>query len=67
MQPRNGVPCRPFAGDPHDCQLLEVLLPILESLATASDIRPLLCDKFQMTSWFGSRGYCLVESAEARP
>ena len=33
----NRVPVMPFAGDPEDGQLEATLLPLLRSLATASD------------------------------
>lgn len=57
LQPSNGIPCVPFTGDnPQDNELLEVLLPMLEHLAAQKDVRPFLDTKFQMASWFRSRG-----------
>ncbi|KAL8161028.1 hypothetical protein V2J09_012517 [Rumex salicifolius] len=38
LQPLNGIPCIPFsAGQPHDEQLLEVLLPLLKHLSQERD------------------------------
>ncbi|CAM8892432.1 unnamed protein product [Rhodiola kirilowii] len=57
LQPVNGIPCIPFsAGQPHDAQLLNVLLPLLRHLSQQKDIRPVLYDKFGMPEWFRQHG-----------
>lgn len=57
LQPLNGIPCIPFsAGQPHDGQLLEVLLPLLKDLSQQKDVRPVLYDLFHMPEWFQKHG-----------
>ncbi|KAK8651409.1 hypothetical protein V6N13_141010 [Hibiscus sabdariffa] len=57
LQPVNGIPCIPFsAGQPHDTQLLDVLLPLLKNLSQQRDVRPVLYDKFRMPEWFQKQG-----------
>ncbi|KAG5533515.1 hypothetical protein RHGRI_027633 [Rhododendron griersonianum] len=57
LQPMNGIPCIPFsAGQPHDDQLLEVLLPLLKHLSQQNDVRPVLYEKFHMLEWFQKHG-----------
>lgn len=57
LQPLNGIPCVPFsAGQPHDDQLLEVLLPLLKHLSLQDDVRPFLYEKFHMPEWFQKHG-----------
>ncbi|KAL8192899.1 hypothetical protein R6Q57_027347 [Mikania cordata] len=57
LQPVNGIPCIPFsAGQPHDDQLLEVLLPLLKQLSEQRDVRPLLYERFHMPEWFQKHG-----------
>ncbi|XP_057983985.1 uncharacterized protein LOC131168512 [Malania oleifera] len=57
LQPLNGIPCVPFsAGEPHDEQLLEVLLPLLKHLSLQNDVRPILHEKFRMPEWFQMHG-----------
>lgn len=56
LQPSNGVPCLPYHGDPADDQLLGVILPMLRSLDELPDIRPVLSSRFQLHSWFRSKG-----------
>ncbi|PSS34471.1 CTD small phosphatase-like protein [Actinidia chinensis var. chinensis] len=57
LQPMNGIPCIPFsAGQPHDDQLLEVLLPLLRHLSQQTDVRPILYEKFHMPEWFQKHG-----------
>ncbi|PKI34508.1 hypothetical protein CRG98_045045 [Punica granatum] len=57
LQPLNGIPCVPFsAGQPHDDQLLEVLLPLLKHLSQQKDVRPVLYEKFHMPEWFQMHG-----------
>lgn len=57
LQPVNGIPCIPFsAGQPHDTQLLDVILPLLKQLSEQNDVRPLLYEKFHMTDWFQKQG-----------
>lgn len=57
LQPLNGIPCVPFsAGQPHDDQLLEVLLPLLKHLSLQEDVRHALYEKFHMPEWFQKHG-----------
>ncbi|XP_022764998.1 carboxy-terminal domain RNA polymerase II polypeptide A small phosphatase 1-like [Durio zibethinus] len=57
LQPLNGIPCIPFsAGQPHDTQLLDVLLPLLKHLSQQKDVRPILYDRFRMPEWFQKQG-----------
>lgn len=57
LQPLNGIPCVPFsAGQPHDDQLLTVLLPLLKHLSIQDDVRPALYEKFHMPEWFQKHG-----------
>ncbi|KAK9284031.1 hypothetical protein L1049_012290 [Liquidambar formosana] len=57
LQPLNGIPCIPFsAGQPHDVQLLEVLLPLLKHLSQQKDVRPVLYERFHMPEWFQKHG-----------
>ncbi|XP_076943816.1 uncharacterized protein LOC143614194 [Bidens hawaiensis] len=57
LQPVNGIPCIPFsAGQPHDDQLLEVLLPLLMQLSEQRDVRPVLYERFHMPEWFQKHG-----------
>ncbi|KAK9061056.1 hypothetical protein SSX86_018236 [Deinandra increscens subsp. villosa] len=66
LQPVNGIPCIPFsAGQPHDDQLLEVLLPLLKQLSEQMDVRPVLYERFRMPEWFQKHG--IPASGFARP
>ncbi|XP_060212963.1 uncharacterized protein LOC132640397 [Lycium barbarum] len=57
LQPLNGIPCIPFSpGQPHDDQLLEVILPLLKHLSEQKDVRPVLRERFQMPEWFQNHG-----------
>ncbi|XP_065872273.1 uncharacterized protein [Euphorbia lathyris] len=57
LQPLNGIPCIPFsAGQPHDTQLLDVLLPLLKNLSKQRDVRPTLYERFHMPEWFQKQG-----------
>ncbi|KAJ8769449.1 hypothetical protein K2173_002939 [Erythroxylum novogranatense] len=57
LQPMNGVPCVPFSvGQPHDMQLLDVLLPLLRHLSQQKDVRPVLHERFHMPAWFKKQG-----------
>ncbi|KAF7816485.1 carboxy-terminal domain RNA polymerase II polypeptide A small phosphatase 1 [Senna tora] len=57
LQPVNGIPCIPFsAGQPHDTQLLDVILPLLKHLSEQKDVRPVLLEKFHMPEWFQKQG-----------
>lgn len=57
LQPLNGIPCVPFsAGQPHDTQLLDVLLPLLKHLSQQKDVRPVLYERFHMPEWFQKQG-----------
>ncbi|OIT07945.1 hypothetical protein A4A49_00788 [Nicotiana attenuata] len=57
LQPLNGIPCIPFAaGQPHDIQLLEVILPLLKHLSQQKDVRPVLYERFHMPEWFQKHG-----------
>lgn len=56
MQPSNGLPVRPFSGQPRDNDLLMVVLPIVEGLsACGGDIRPVLDKEFRMRAWLQRR------------
>lgn len=57
LQPDNGIPCVPFsAGQPHDTQLLDVILPILKDLSEQKDVRHVLYEKYHMPEWFQQQG-----------
>eukprot|EP00271_Cylindrocystis_brebissonii_P012198 TRINITY_DN30374_c0_g1_i1.p1 TRINITY_DN30374_c0_g1~~TRINITY_DN30374_c0_g1_i1.p1 ORF type:complete len:349 (+),score=42.23 TRINITY_DN30374_c0_g1_i1:297-1343(+) len=57
LQPLNGIPAVPFTGHhAQDGQLLHSILPLLEELASAPDVRPILSTRFNMRHWFHSRG-----------
>ncbi|KAL3653478.1 hypothetical protein CASFOL_003159 [Castilleja foliolosa] len=57
LQPLNGIPCIPFSpGQPHDEQLLEMILPLLKHLSLQKDVRPVLYEKFHMPEWFQKHG-----------
>ncbi|PRQ59443.1 putative protein-serine/threonine phosphatase [Rosa chinensis] len=57
LQPLNGIPCIPFsAGQIHDTQLLDVLLPLLKHLSLQKDVRPALYERFHMPEWFQKQG-----------
>ncbi|CAK9135791.1 unnamed protein product [Ilex paraguariensis] len=57
LQPVNGIPCIPFsAGQPHDEQLLGVILPLLKHLSGQKDVRPILYERFHMPEWFQNHG-----------
>lgn len=72
-QPNNGIPVLAFRGDPDDRLLLEVVLPLLQKITTAPDIRVLLQRRFDMSTWFRQHGYiskhapCAVTSKAVRP
>lgn len=54
-QPENGVPVGSFKGDPADGQLLGALLPLLEALREAPDVRPHLIEWFGVAEWLAAR------------
>ncbi|KAK4766256.1 hypothetical protein SAY87_007898 [Trapa incisa] len=57
LQPLNGIPCIPFSpGQPHDDQLLTVLLPLLKHLSQQRDVRYALYERFHMPEWFHKHG-----------
>ncbi|KAH6827293.1 Haloacid dehalogenase-like hydrolase superfamily protein [Perilla frutescens var. hirtella] len=57
LQPLNGIPCIPFSpGQPHDEQLLDVILPLLKHLSLQKDVRPVLYERFHMPEWFQKHG-----------
>lgn len=41
----NGIPIKSWFDDPSDCALIS-LLPFLESLVDADDVRPIIAKKF---------------------
>ncbi|KAK9064350.1 hypothetical protein SSX86_015732 [Deinandra increscens subsp. villosa] len=45
LQVNNGIPIKSWFNDPSDCALI-TLLPFLETLADAEDVRPLIAKKF---------------------
>ena len=61
-QPTNGIPVYAFRSDPDDRFLCEAVLPFLESLSLAPDVRPLVAKRFSMTQWFTSNGFSPQES-----
>lgn len=67
LQPLNGIPCIPFSpGQPHDDQLLEVILPLLKHLSEQKDVRPVLRERFQMPEWFQNHGIPTREFTNVR-
>ncbi|WIA08413.1 hypothetical protein OEZ85_007851 [Tetradesmus obliquus] len=56
-QPANGVPVLGFRGDPDDRLLMEAVLPLLQTLAGAPDVRTVLERRFDMMNWFKRHGY----------
>ncbi|KAF6263587.1 hypothetical protein COO60DRAFT_376205 [Scenedesmus sp. NREL 46B-D3] len=56
-QPANGVPVLGFRGDPDDRLLMEAVLPLLQTLASAPDVRSVLERRFDMMNWFKRHGY----------
>ncbi|PHU18198.1 hypothetical protein BC332_13893 [Capsicum chinense] len=67
LQPLNGIPCIPFSpGQPHDDQLLEVILPLLKHLSEQKDVRPVLRERFQMPEWFQKHGIPTCEFTNVR-
>ncbi|XP_047044045.1 CTD small phosphatase-like protein 2 [Lolium rigidum] len=45
LQVNNGIPINTWSSDPYDTSLLE-LIPFLETLSVAKDVRPLIANKF---------------------
>jgi hypothetical protein len=66
-QPANGVPVLGFRGDPDDRLLTEAVLPLLQALDGAPDVRPVLARRFNMRRWFVSHGYPPGPPAAAPP
>ncbi|CAI7788566.1 unnamed protein product [Closterium sp. NIES-53] len=61
LQPVNGVPCVPFfGGEGSDRQLLQVLLPLIETLSLHPDVRPFLSSHFRMPLWLRAHGVPVV-------
>ncbi|WZY90721.1 hypothetical protein YC2023_047456 [Brassica napus] len=57
LQPLNGIPCVPFSAEqPHDTQLLDIILPLLKQLSEEEDVRGALYDRFHMPEWFEKQG-----------
>ncbi|KDO53789.1 hypothetical protein CISIN_1g011867mg [Citrus sinensis] len=47
LQLDNGIPIKSWFDDPSDCALIS-LLPFLETLAAADDVRPIIAEKFSI-------------------
>ncbi|KAK7281143.1 hypothetical protein RIF29_08866 [Crotalaria pallida] len=57
LQPDNGIPCISFsAGQPHDTQLLDVILPLLKHLSNQKSVSNVLREQFHMREWFQKQG-----------
>jgi RNA polymerase II subunit A small phosphatase-like protein len=56
-QPANGIPVLGFRGDPDDRLLMEAVLPLIQTLASAPDVRCVLERRFGMMNWFKRHGY----------
>lgn len=57
LQPVNGIPCISFSAvQPHDEQLLDIVLPLLRHLSLQEDVRPMLYERFHMPEWFQRHG-----------
>ncbi|GJP43491.1 hypothetical protein CLOM_g2944 [Closterium sp. NIES-68] len=62
LQPVNGIPCVPFfGGEGSDRQLLQVLLPLVETLALQPDVRPFLNAQYRMPLWLRAHGVPVVD------
>ncbi|KAK9814688.1 hypothetical protein WJX72_009831 [[Myrmecia] bisecta] len=66
-QPDNGIPILAFRADDYgmdDHVLVEAILPLLQSLSAARDVRPVLRKRFNMPKWFTAQGVPVVGYSE---
>lgn len=63
-QPDNGIPVQGFRGEADDKLLMHALLPLLQELSSAGDVRPVLKSRFNMCSWFSRHGYPIEKILE---
>ena len=59
--------CFTDRGDSDDRLLGEAVLPLLESLAEAEDVRPRLRARFNMPHWFRAQGVSLLDTRSLGP
>lgn len=50
LQVNNGIPIKSWFDDPADCALIS-LLPFLETLVDADDVRPIIAKRFSNKEW----------------
>ncbi|KAM0054787.1 putative protein-serine/threonine phosphatase [Helianthus debilis subsp. tardiflorus] len=66
LQVNNGIPIKSWFSDPSDCALI-TLLPFLERLADAEDVRPIIAKRFgEMRIFNGSIAKCHSNREKSR-